>query len=59
MKGGVIEKIHCLSFDLRIFRHFDHRIVIRHFYPIPQQTVSNKQGGYPGIRRQDPEKLVS
>jgi hypothetical protein len=58
-KGGVIEKIHRLSFDLRIFRHYDRRIVISIDYPIPQSTGSNSQGGHPGIRHQDPEKMVS
>jgi hypothetical protein len=51
--------IHSLSFDLRIFRPFNHRIDIRNYYPIPQQTDSNQRGGYPGIRHQDPKKLVS
>jgi hypothetical protein len=58
-KGGVIEKIHPLSFDLRIFRPFDRRIIIRPYYPISQQNDSNSKGGYPGFRHQDPEKLVS
>ena len=42
-KGGVIEKIHSLSFDLRIFRHYDRRIIIRTYYPIPQSTDSNQR----------------
>jgi hypothetical protein len=55
MKGGVIEKIHRLSFDLRIFRHFDHRTIIRTYYSIPQSTDSNHREGYSGIRHQDPK----
>jgi len=48
-KGGVIEKIHRLSFDLRIFRPFDHRIIIRYYHQISQQTDSNQRGGNPCV----------
>jgi hypothetical protein len=39
MKGGVIEKICRYDFDLRIFRPFDRRNIIRPYHPISKQTV--------------------
>jgi hypothetical protein len=40
-KGGVIEKIRRLYFDLHPLRHHDRRIIIRFKRQIIQQTGSN------------------